>query len=47
MYTEANAGTLNKIATRPASYRWMQRFEAARAQANVGVDAKLVANSAA
>src|SRR5947199_4318166 len=26
MYTEANAGTLNKIATRPASYRWMQLF---------------------
>jgi MFS transporter, OFA family, oxalate/formate antiporter len=26
MYTETNAGTLNKIATRPASYRWMQLF---------------------
>src|SRR5213596_2158189 len=26
MSTEANAGTLNKVATRPASYRWMQLF---------------------
>src|SRR5216117_182202 len=26
MLTEADAGTLNKIATRPASYRWMQLF---------------------
>jgi OFA family oxalate/formate antiporter-like MFS transporter len=26
MYTEANAGALNKIVTRPASYRWMQLF---------------------
>src|SRR5437879_6590621 len=26
MYTEGNAGTLNKIATRPASYRWIQLF---------------------
>jgi OFA family oxalate/formate antiporter-like MFS transporter len=26
MYMEANAGALNKIVTRPASYRWMQLF---------------------
>src|SRR5207253_8782063 len=26
MPTEADAGTLNKITTRPASYRWMQLF---------------------
>ncbi|HEY3181172.1 MAG TPA: oxalate/formate MFS antiporter [Casimicrobiaceae bacterium] len=26
MYAETNAGTLNKLATRPASYRWMQLF---------------------
>src|SRR5881396_185917 len=26
MLTEADAGTLNKITTRPASYRWMQLF---------------------
>src|SRR5437763_11190728 len=26
MTTEADAGTLSKIATRPASYRWMQLF---------------------
>ena len=26
MTTEADAGTLSKITTRPASYRWMQLF---------------------